>query len=119
MRYTGTSLRVVRERAKKGDVVADSVLIGREPNEPIGIKGLEYKDCKFVRCLPDKGDKQTNCRFNQAPLPPEPEPEEVVPISKTELAGVISDVTNKAKREKYQAKYEIEAAAVGGEVVHG
>lgn len=90
--YNRTSLRVVEARAAGGDTIADSTLIAATPNTPIcaGVKKLTFTQCRFVRCVPPDGAIcDDRCTFDQRPVPPEPEPEEIFTVGRSELAAIV------------------------------
>jgi len=88
----GTGLRVVEARAADGDTIEDSTLIGPVPDYPIATLAadLRFNRVRFVRCLPPGDAVCEDCTFNRRPLPPEPDPEEIFPIGRSDLATVVT-----------------------------
>jgi len=90
-KYTGTSLRCLEKHLKSSDTITNSVLIGPEPDSPCFSerKNLTFINCKFFRCIPPGDSKLIECRFDQTPLPTEPEPQEIFTVEKNDLIPVI------------------------------
>ena len=88
--YNRTSLRAAEFRVQTGDCITDSTLIAREPNTPVfvGVTGLKFARCRFVRCGPPPDATCTKCTYDQRPMPVEPEAEEIVPVAVSELAAI-------------------------------
>ena len=88
--FRRTSLRVLLARARPGDMVTESTLIGPEPDWPIPVDGLTFERCKFVRCRPSLKSATDQCRFDQRPRPADPEPEEMTLAPTAELAEILT-----------------------------
>lgn len=99
--YNRTSLRAAESRVKPGDTITDSVLIAAEPNTPcfVGVKGLTFVRCKFVRCTPPDDAERIDCRSDQRPLPAEPVDEEMFVIPYSQLAPIVEAARDGRKRD--------------------
>jgi len=100
----GVSLRALEAAARPGDTIAESSLIAREPGTRIGVAGLTYERCRFIRCRPADGDEALDCTFSDAPLPPDPPPVEMTEIDAAQLASLRADRAELERLKKEAAR---------------